>query len=193
MAKKNTSKPTVKTGVKSSTTTTTTNVKKTSISLSKVKQVKTKDTTSTSDEFDALAAMIVSMKTQLTAINKQLKEVRKRSERELRVVQKQVKKKKKNGARAPSGFVKPTRISDNLADFLHKPKGTELARTAVTREINAYIRKHNLQDPKNGRHILPDVKLRKLLGLKKTDNLTYFNLQRYMKPHFFKQVKKVTN
>ena len=85
-----------------------------------------------------------------------------------------------------SGFVKPTKISNELALFLGKPKDSEMARTDVTREINKYIRAHNLQDPNNGRHILADAKLKKLLKLKKDDNLTYFNLQKYMSPHFAK-------
>ena len=64
-----------------------------------------------------------------------------------------------------------------------------MARTEVTREINTYIRAHKLQDPKNGRVIRADAALRKLLKLKKDDELTYFNLQRYMSPHFAKNVK----
>ena len=61
-----------------------------------------------------------------------------------------------------------------------------MARTEVTREINAYIRQHSLQDKENGRKIVPDLPLSKLLKLKKNDELTYFNLQRYMSPHFQK-------
>jgi chromatin remodeling complex protein RSC6 len=101
------------------------------------------------------------------------------------------KKKKRVGNRAPSGFVKPTKISDELAKFLEKPTGTEMARTDVTREINKYIRSHNLQDVGNGRKINPDQKLQTLLKLKKTDELTYFNLQKYMSPHFYKAEKAV--
>ena len=96
------------------------------------------------------------------------------------------KKKRKTGNRQPSGFVKPTRISDELAKFLDKPAGTEMARTEVTRDINKYIREHNLQDKANGRQINPDSKLASLLKVAKTDVLTYFNLQRYMSPHFAK-------
>ena len=70
--------------------------------------------------------------------------------------------------------------------LLPMAQGTEMARTAVTREINSYIRAHSLQDPKNGRRILPDTKLRKLLKVGKAEELTYFNLQRYMSPHFAK-------
>lgn len=96
------------------------------------------------------------------------------------------KKKRKVGNRAPSGFVKPTLISNELAGFLGKPEGSEMARTDVTREINKYIRTNNLQDKENGRKIIPDKKLTSLLKLKKGDELTYFNLQRYMSPHFAK-------
>jgi upstream activation factor subunit UAF30 len=85
--------------------------------------------------------------------------------------------------------VKPTKISDELATFLEKPSGSEMARTEVTRDINKYIRANNLQDANNGRKINPDTKLATLLKLSKTDELTYFNLQRYMSPHFAKAVK----
>jgi len=91
----------------------------------------------------------------------------------------------------PSGFVKPTRISDELASFLEKPSGSEMARTEVTRDINKYIRTNNLQDKENGRKIIPDSKLATLLKLNETDELTYFNLQRYMSPHFAKATKEV--
>ena len=100
------------------------------------------------------------------------------------------KRKRKLGNRQPSGFVKPTPISSELASFLSKPAGTEMARTEVTREINSYIREHNLQDKTNGRKINPDQKLTKLLRIPKGDELTYFNLQRYMSPHFQKASDK---
>ena len=96
------------------------------------------------------------------------------------------KKKRKSGNRAPSGFVKPTPISKELASFLGKPQGTEMARTEVTREINAYIREHKLQDSANGRQINPDKALNALLKVPSGEVLTYFNLQRYMSPHFAK-------
>jgi upstream activation factor subunit UAF30 len=126
----------------------------------------------------------------IATLKSEYKTLEKKWTRELKIAQKQSnKKKRKAGNRAPSGFVKPTRISDELATFLDKPSGSEMARTEVTRDINKYIRTNKLQDETNGRKINPDSKLAALLKLKKTDELTYFNLQRYMSPHFAKSVK----
>ena len=133
-----------------------------------------------------LSVMISTLKTEYRALEKKWS-------REVKSAQKvSSKRKRKAGNRAPSGFVKPTKISDELASFLGKEKGTEMARTEVTRDINKYIRTHNLQDKENGRKINPDTKLAALLKLKKTDELTYFNLQRYMSPHFAKATKEAT-
>ena len=145
---------------------------------------------SLSDSFQELLGQLAVLRSQLTSVTGQVRALQKRSERELKNAQKAGRKRaRKSGNRAPSGFVKPTKISKELAKFLGKPHGTEMARTEVTREINTYIRAHKLQDPKNGRRILADAKLRKLLKLKKDDELTYFNLQRYMSPHFAKASK----
>jgi upstream activation factor subunit UAF30 len=106
--------------------------------------------------------------------------------KELKASQKLNFRKKRKANRAPSGFVKPTKISTELATFLGKPIGFEMARTEVTREINKYIRANNLQDSVNGRKINPNPALAKLLKIAPTDELTYFNLQRFMSPHFQK-------
>ena len=127
-----------------------------------------------------LSSLIANIKTEYRSLEKKMT-------RELKLAQKNgAKRKRKTGNRAPSGFVKPTLISDELATFLEKPSGTEMARTDVTREINKYIRSHDLQDKSNGRKINADDKLSSLLKLKTSDELTYFNLQRYMSVHFQK-------
>jgi hypothetical protein len=132
-----------------------------------------------------LGALIASLKTEYRALEKKWTRTLKTAEKQ------NSKRKRKTGNRSPSGFVKPTLISDELATFLEKPSGSEMARTDVTREINKYIRAHGLQDKENGRKINPDQKLSSLLRLKKTDELTYFNLQKHMSPHFAKSVKAV--
>ncbi len=93
-----------------------------------------------------------------------------------------------NPDRKPSGFAKPSLLSDELCKFMGQPKGTLLARTEVTKFITGYIKDHNLQDPAFKRRILPDTKLKKLLSVPKNTELTYFNLQTYMKHHFPKPV-----
>ena len=139
------------------------------------------------DQFAEFSGRLTTLRTQISSLLTEFRALQKRSERELKAVQKaNQKRKRKTGNRQPSGFVKPTLISDQLASFLGKPKGSELARTEVTREINAYIRANKLQDPANGRKINPDNKLTSLLSLTPEDELTYFNLQKYMSPHFAK-------
>ena len=118
-------------------------------------------------------------------LRNEFRSLEKKCTRELKAARKVNKKQaRKSGNRAPSGFVKPTLITDELATFLGRSSGAEMARTEVTREINKYIRAHSLQDKQNGRKIIPDAALAKLLKLTKEDELTYFNLQRYMSPHF---------
>lgn len=133
-----------------------------------------------------IATLMASLKTEYKSLEKQWS-------RDLKSAQKQSSKRKKRaGNRAPSGFVKPTKISDELAAFLEKPVGSEMARTEVTRDINTYIRTNSLQDKENGRKIIPDTKLSALLKIAKGEELTYFNLQRYMSPHFSKANKPPT-
>jgi len=135
-------------------------------------------------KLQSMAQMITHLKSEYRALEKKW-------HREIKQSQKVAKKKRKNGNRAPSGFVKPTRISDELAGFLGVEKGVEMARTDVTKEITAYIRAHKLQDKDNGRQINPDTKLKKLLQIGGDDVLTYFNLQKYMSPHFAKSTKAI--
>ena len=128
-----------------------------------------------------------------TSIKSDFKTLEKSVSREMKAAQKaSAKKRQSSGNRKPSGFVKPARISDELAAFLGKESGTEMSRTDVSKEINAYIVAHKLKNEKNGRIIHPDAKLTKLLKVQKDDELTFFNLQRYMKPHFAKAGETTT-
>ena len=155
-----------------------------------VDQVVVDGETSVNEQSIEFLAKLQQMSTLISSLKTEYRVLEKKWTRELKAAQKQSSKRKKRaGNRAPSGFVKPTRISDELALFLEKPSGSEMARTDVTREINKYIRSNSLQDSVNGRKINADVKLASLLKLSKTDELTYFNLQRFMSPHFYKAVK----
>lgn len=143
------------------------------------------------DQFNVFMSKLQTIATQMSTLRTEFRNIERQVVRELKSAAKMSsKRKRKSGNRAPSGFVKPTLISNELASFLGKPVGTEMARTEVTREINAYIREHKLQDKENGRKIIADKKLTGLLKLKKGDELTYFNLQKYMSPHFAKASDK---
>jgi len=136
-------------------------------------------------QFASISSKLQQVVAFAATLRSELRALERHAVKEIRTAQKaSAKKRRKVGNRAPSGFVKPTLISKELSEFLGKSDGSEMARTEVTREINAYIRNNNLQDKENGRRINPDSKLKSLLKLKKGEELTYFNLQRYMSPHF---------
>jgi len=142
---------------------------------------------STSVKMTEFSAKLQQLSSIFTTFKSEYKVLEKLVQRELKAAQKSsAKKTKRSGNRQPSGFVKPTRISDELAQFLGKEAGIEMARTTVSREINQYIRTNNLQDKANGRKINPDASLSTLLKYNSGDELTYFNLQKYMKHHFIK-------
>ena len=149
-------------------------------------------TTSQPTELETLFANYNKKLTELRALEASLisdfKKLQKATVRHLKELSKKNKKRKltdsQKKARAPSGFAKPTKISDQLCKFLDVKVGTEMARTEVTKHLTTYIKKNNLQDQDNKRKILPDTALRKLLNVTESDEVTYFNLQKYMKVHF---------
>ena len=152
------------------------------------------ETVSVASEFTDFMTKLQQLGAVVSALKTEFRSLEKKASRELKTAAKAShKRKRKTGNRSPSGFVKPTLISDELATFLDKTKGTQMARTEVTREINAYIRANQLQDKTNGRRINADTKLASLLKLTSGEELTYFNLQRYMSPHFAKSAAVVAS
>lgn len=152
-------------------------------------------TQSLHDLFTNLNKAFQELNSHVSLLKNEFRQVEKQVTREMRVLDKMNARRNKNkGNRAPSGFVKPTKISNDLAAFLGKEPGTLMARTDVTKQITAYIRANDLQDKTNGRLILADEKLKKLLNYDEktvTDpkqQLSYFNLQRFLSGHFEKSV-----
>lgn len=135
-------------------------------------------------QFEELIDELQQWRSKITLTISQVKAMQRNVEKELKNTEKKQKKKTNKPKREPSGFAKPTEISQQLCDFLNKPYGTEMARTEVTKYINEYIKSNNLQQTQDKRKIVPDNKLSQLLGCKKNDEVTYFNLQKWMKPHF---------
>jgi chromatin remodeling complex protein RSC6 len=133
-----------------------------------------------------LTTQLQAQKTGISTIMGDLKTLQKQFSRVLRQSQRKNRKNRNsNGKPRPaSGFAKPCLISPELCKFLNKPQGTEMARTEVTRYLTQYIKEHSLQNKDDRRKIVPDKKLGKLLKVGKNEDVTYFNLQRWMKPHF---------
>ena len=136
-----------------------------------------------SDLVSKFAALTTLFKETQTA----LKTLTKDYERMKKAISK-TERKRANARTNPNGFAKPAKITDALCAFLNVPAGTEMSRTDVTRKINLYIKEHNLNKPENKRIIVPDEKLRAILGVKNGDEVSFFSLQRFLSPLFVKKV-----
>ena len=148
------------------------------------------------NSFNTINDSITLFKMQLNSMQQQLKNVEKNVKKELKAVKKVVAEKSKpKNKRAPSGFAKPTKVTKELCDFMNRPEGSEIARTEVTKVLVNYIKTNNLQEQTavSKNKIVPDDKLRSLLGLKveEINELTFFNIQKYMNKHFIS--KKTIN
>lgn len=146
--------------------------------------------------FAALNARLVEFKSMYASINSDLRALQKNIQRYMKDSSRRNRRNKSvdpnRPKRQPSGFAKPALISNALCNFLGKPEGTEMARTEVTKHLTQYIKNNELQDQSNRRKIVPDAALKKLLNVKDSDEVTYFNLQKYMKVHFPKSASAST-
>lgn len=93
-----------------------------------------------------------------------------------------------------SALEKPVKISDELSTFLGFTVGEEMSRQSVTTTINKYVKDNDLQNPENRRYILLETKesgLKLKALLRDPDQpLTFFNIQRYLKPHYPPKMEK---
>ena len=131
--------------------------------------------------FENLLITLKELKKDINKLNNDVIKLREKNEKRMKKLQKKYANKKK---RKPSGFAKPLNVTDDLCTFMGKNSGTKIARTEVTQHLIKYIKDNNLQNNENKKNIIPDQKLKKLLKLKKKDELTYFNLQKYMNVHY---------
>jgi chromatin remodeling complex protein RSC6 len=138
------------------------------------------------EEFTHLLGQLRSLQTTLKELTIYTTKLEKRVAKDQKAVQKRVngKRKRATGNSSPSGFSKPGPVSDELRTFLKLGKDDLIARTDVTKRINAYCKEKGLQGKEDKRILLADKPLTKLLRIKKGDQLTFFNLQKYMKVHF---------
>jgi chromatin remodeling complex protein RSC6 len=77
-----------------------------------------------------------------------------------------------------SGFMKPMNISDDLAEVVGKGP---MPRSEVVKALWVYIKKHDLQDPKNKRNIVADDNLKKVFDGKDVVNM--FEMTKLVSKH----------
>jgi len=103
-----------------------------------------------------------------------------------------------NGEKAASrrnnpnnGFNRPRQVTPALKEFLGLAPDATISRTDVTKGIYGYIRENNLKHPDNGKIIMPDAKLKGLLGTDDDTQITFTNIQKFISPHYIKEDKAV--
>lgn len=133
-----------------------------------------------SDKFTNILETLNAFKKTVSILQSEIKVLEKTVNKEIRASKK---KRNNDKKKKPSGFAKPTKISDELCEFMNKEKGAQVARTEVTQYIINYIKDNNLQFVENKKVIVPDNSLKRLLSIN-DEELTYFNIQKYMNKHF---------
>jgi chromatin remodeling complex protein RSC6 len=93
--------------------------------------------------------------------------------------------------RANNAFLVQRPLTDELAAFMGLKSGDKRSQTEVTKFISGYVKQHNCFDPNFKRRILPNAALAKLLRVSDKDEVTYLNLQSFLKVHFKKAEVKV--
>jgi len=93
--------------------------------------------------------------------------------------------------RANNAFLVQRPLTDELSAFMGLPAGSKRSQTEVTKFISEYVKAHSCFDPTFKRRILPNAALGKLLRVGDKDEVTYLNLQSFLKVHFKKAVVPV--
>ena len=138
--------------------------------------------------FTDVLSTLSNFRSQITMLQNQIRALEKTVKKNMKTLQREAKKNRNKGNRKPSGFAVPTPISNELWDFMKGARGSKVARTEVTQYIIRYIKDNDLQYQANRKIIKPNKALRSLLASKAKDEVTYFNIQRYMNRHFEKNV-----
>ena len=149
---------------------------------------------------EKLKALSTELTTRVREATKSVADAIKATKREARETKK---KKKKNPAdmtpeerktwearRANNAFLIQRPLTDELAAFMGLKSGEKRSQTEVTKFISGYVKQHSCFDPTFKRRILPNAALAKLLRVSDKDEVTYLNLQSFLKVHFVKPAQK---
>jgi len=88
--------------------------------------------------------------------------------------------------RANNAFLVQRPLSPELCSFMGISSGSKRSQTEVTKFVSEYVKSHSCFDPNFKRRILPNAALSKLLRVDDKTEVTYLNLQKYLKVHFQK-------
>ena len=140
------------------------------------------------DRYDVVLEELTNIVNKTKELINVVKTLKKENAKSQKQASKRSRKSAGDGTKRPaSGITKPTKLSDALCDFLAIPRGSQMARTDVTKMINTYIRTNNLQDQTDRRTINPDGKLTAILSpIPAGKKLSFFNMQSFIKHQFVK-------
>ena len=144
------------------------------------------ETKTVDQEISALIAVFQSQRDQSVAAIKSLQKLQKRVSKEVKEAgrrRRRAKKEDENGVpkeKRPTIFTTPVTLKDDLCGFLNKAKGSQMTPADVTRAFSAYVDSNKLKDAEKGHTIHPDAAMRKVLGVKDGETLTYRNIQSYL-------------
>jgi chromatin remodeling complex protein RSC6 len=140
------------------------------------------------EQFNVIVQKLSEFKTSINTVQQLIKGLEKNVIKQMKGLKKEAYKNKNKGNRKPSGFAKPTKVTKELCEFMKKEEGAEIARTEVTKALVNYIKDNKLENKDNNKIICPDEKLKTLLTVNDAEELTYFNIQKFMNKHFLKNV-----
>lgn len=143
------------------------------------------ETKTVEQEIAALIAVHQQLRDQSVSAIKTLQRLQKRVAKEVKEAGRRRRRSKKEDdgsvkEKRPTIFTTPVTLKDELCAFLGKPKGSQMTPADVTRAFSAYVDSHKLKDAEKGHTIHPDAAMRKVLGVKDNEALTYRNIQSYL-------------
>jgi hypothetical protein len=141
---------------------------------------------SVEQEIAALVTLHQTLRDQAVSAIKTLQRLQKRVAKEVKEAGRRRRRSKKENEdgvvkeKRPTIFTTPVTLKDELCGFLGKAKGSQMTPADVTRAFSAYVDSHKLKDAEKGHTIHPDVAMRKVLGVKEEETLTYRNIQSFL-------------
>ena len=141
---------------------------------------------SVEQEIAALVTLHQSLRDQAVSAIKTLQRLQKRVAKEVKEAGRRRRRSKKENEdgvakeKRPTIFTTPVTLKDELCSFLGKAKGSQMTPADVTRAFSAYVDSHKLKDAEKGHTIHPDAAMRKVLGVKEDETLTYRNIQSFL-------------